>query len=425
MSKNEGWPGIVPLVKRVLYGGVRVPKLKRYGTTSTPTGSENYETMHKDYRWFRQDEMVRRCVIINAMFATMTAGFETELEPVGDVDDPEAFVKKYEGLKEHIDAINKKVNLDQILFISQVKRSIYKKTGWEMILESPNGTIKWLLSLQSDKLKPNINQNWELEGFKYEGREDAYGPDEVLYFLNLNLENDMLGLGDIEAIRDVCDARHRLLREDFGEITRTLWAPIAYISADTSGMDAKEEDAFLDELMEAAKAGKSLVFNRSVEVTVVDKKIDLMGLVALLDKFEQAIIANFGTPKFLLGKPIENRATAYAELEAFVQGPIAHIQRYFKRQIEKQWYDRWTRQFLKVPEGTPLPVLIKHSWNPIRVTDVYAMATAVTALYSSGLGILGDFEDLAFEMMGWPKERYLKELEKREQLQKEKEPSEE
>ncbi len=414
MSEQKGWPGLKPLWNRFLYGGVRNPKLRRRGETSTPTSSENYETMHKDYRWFRQDESVRRCVVINALFATMTAGFETELEPVGEVDDPEAFVEKYKSLKEEIDAINKKVNLDQVLFVSQVKRSIYGCAGWEMILESPNGTINWLLSVQSDKLKPKLNDDWEIESFKYEGAE-KWEPEEFLYFTNLTLENDMLGLSDIEPIRDICDARHKLLREDFAEITRTLWAPIAYLSADTTGMTPAEEDKFLDSLMDAAKAGKSLVFNRSIEVTVVDKKIDLMGLVAILDKFEQAIIANFSIPRFLLGKPIENRATAYAELEAYVQGPIAHIQRYFKREIERQWYDRWTRQILSTPEGEEPPVLVKHVWTPIRVTDVYEMATAVANLYASGLGLLGDFPDLAFEMMGWPKERleeYLEELEK-------------
>jgi hypothetical protein len=62
---------------------------------------------------------------------------------------------------------------------------------------------------------------------------------------------------------------------------------------------------------------------------------------------EQAITANFGIPRFLLGRPIENRATAYAELEAYVAGPIAHIQRYLKREMERQWYDRWTAKILQ------------------------------------------------------------------------------
>ena len=425
-DKKRRWPGIIPLARKFFYGGVRVPKLRRYSETATPTTSEQYASMHKDYRWFRQDEMVRRCVVINAMFATMTAGFETQLEATGDVEDKDAVIEKYSYVKEYIDALNKKVNLDQVLFISQVKRSIYGHTGWEIILESEDGPPLWLLSLQSPKLKPNLDENWNLTGYSYEGRTGAYDADEVLYFTNLQLENDHKGLSDVEPIRDVCDARHKLLREDFAEICRTLWAPIIILQADTSGMNPDEEDAFLDNLIEAARAGKSLAFNRSVQATVVKMDIDFTGLVAQLDKFEEAIMRNFGTPRFLVGKTPVNRATAFAELEAYVQGTIAHIQRFFKRQIEAQWYDRWTRRILEkkgvtVPEGELPPVLVKHVWNPIRVADVYAMAKAVAALYATGLGILAEYPDLAFEMMGWPLERLQEEIERREQRRRESE----
>jgi hypothetical protein len=84
----------------------------------------------------------------------------------------------------------------------------------------------------------------------------------------------------------------------------------------------------------------------------------------------------------LLGRPIENRATAYAELEAYVQGPIASAQRYLKREIERQWYDRWTLKALedegeKVPEGGDPLVRVKHRWNPVRSSDIYEMALAL------------------------------------------------
>ncbi|MBC8497739.1 hypothetical protein H8D40_02035, partial [Candidatus Bathyarchaeota archaeon] len=89
----------------------------------------------------------------------------------------------------------------------------------------------------------------------------------------------------------------------------------------------------------------------------------------------------------LLGRPIENRATAYAELEA-------------------QWYDRWTRNILEdegqpVPEGEQLPVLVKHVWNPVRVSDVYEMAKAVAVLHGRGQGPIGGRLGKAWEMMGW------------------------
>jgi hypothetical protein len=397
------WPGLMPTVRRFFFRGAHPPKAKRYGETSTPTTSTYYEGMPKDYRWFRQDELVRKCVITNAYFATMTAGFETVLEPTRDDVD----VEDYSFVKEEIDEFNKRVNMDLILFVAQIKRSIYGKSGFEIVLDDDE-TPAWLLSLQSSKLKPNVSKDWELTGFRYEGREGFYQPEEVLYFVNLSLEADHEGLSDVEPVRDICQARHDLLRENFPEIVRTIWAPYVILKAHTEGLSKEEADKVIDSLAEVARAGKSIAVNESVESTVVDLTPDIKGLNELLDKLEQAIIGNFGTPRFLLGKPIENRATAYAELEAYVQGPITHIQRYYKREVERQWYDRWTLKILEdegkaVSEEEDPPVQVKHRWNPIRVTDVYEMAKAVALLWSRGDGAIGGRLEKAWEMMGWDK----------------------
>jgi hypothetical protein len=148
--------------------------------------------------------------------------------------------------------VNRKVNLDHALFVAQVKRSIYGKCVFEIILEYANGAPSWLLSLQSTsdpgtKLEPELSENWELTGFKYSG-EHKYDPQEVLYFVNLELENDHLGLSDIEPIASTCKAR----------------------------------------------------------------------------------IREFGTPRFLINKTPENRATAYVEFEAFISGPTANTPAIFQ-----------------------------------------------------------------------------------------------
>ena len=397
---RKSWPGLFPAVRRFFFGEANPPKAKRYGETSTPTTSTYYEGMDKDYRWFRQDELVRKCVVTNAYFSTMTAGFETVLEAVGeDVD-----VEDYAFVKEGVDGFNKRVNMDQVLFAAQVKRSIYGKAGFEIVLDDEGPA--WLLSLQSTRLKPNVNENWELEGYKYEGRDGFYQPEEVLYFVNLQLEADREGLSDVETLRDICKARYDLLRENFPEIVRTIWAPYVILKADTSGLSKEEADKAIADLAAVARAGKSIAVNESVTATIVDLTPDIKGLNEILDKLEQSIIGSFGTPRFLLGKPVENRATAYAELEAYVQGPITHVQRYFKREVERQWYDRWTRKILEdegevVPEGEQPPVLVKHRWNPVRVSDVYEMAKAVALLFSRGEGVISEHMEKAWEMMGW------------------------
>jgi hypothetical protein len=236
----------------LLFGGARAPKARRLGDTTTPTTSDYYAGMNEDYRWFRQDELVRKCIATNAYFATLTEGFETTLEPTIEDVDPE----DYNYIKDAIDEINRKVNLDQTLFVAQVKRSIYGRAGFEIVLNDDESPA-WLLSLQSTRLKPKINQSWELEAYQYEGRTDFYRPDEVLYFTNLGLEADHEGLSDVEPVRSVCRARHEL-REDFSEIARTLWAPYVVLQADTSGLSQEEADRVVEDLADVARAGKSI-----------------------------------------------------------------------------------------------------------------------------------------------------------------------
>ena len=69
------WKGLNTYAKQFLYGGVGTPIVKRVGASDTPTSNTNYESMHPNYRWFRQDEIVRKCLITNAFFATMTADY--------------------------------------------------------------------------------------------------------------------------------------------------------------------------------------------------------------------------------------------------------------------------------------------------------------------------------------------------------------
>ncbi|MCW4050408.1 MAG: hypothetical protein NWE89_11810 [Candidatus Bathyarchaeota archaeon] len=374
-------------VLRRLLGGVQVPKAKyvRGATRSTI-----YEGMNPDYRWFRQDELVRRCVVTNAYYSTMH-GFETMV----DAEDKgkQGFVKK------RVDAVNKAVNLDLALFTAQVKRSIYGSAGFEVVTDGEGLPLR-LLSLDSARLKPDLDEDWRLTGYTYRGRKGFYAPEEVLYFTNLGLEADHLGLSDLEPLRSVCMARHEVLRENFPEIARTLWAPYVILKADTSGLPLDEAEKTVEQLAEVARAGKSIAINESVEAQMVHLTPDIKGLNELLGKLEEAIIGALGTPRFLLGRPIVNRATAYAELEAYVEGVVSSVQRYLGREVERQWYDRITGV---VTGGSE--VRVKHIWNPVRATDVNMLADTVAKLWGShGMGPLGGHLGKAWELMGWDRE---------------------
>jgi hypothetical protein len=113
--------------------------------------------MDQDYRWFRQDELVRKCTVTNAYFATQ-GGFETVLE----ADDP----GQYSFVKEKINERNKAVNMDLALFVAQVKSSVHGKAGFEVILNEKMEPAK-LLSLQSARLKPDLSEDWKLTGYTY------------------------------------------------------------------------------------------------------------------------------------------------------------------------------------------------------------------------------------------------------------------
>jgi hypothetical protein len=328
-----------------------------------------------------------------------------------------AFLEKYKYVKEYVDKINRQVNLDKNLFVTQIKRCIYGKAAFEIIYDT-KGHPSWLLSLQSTQIKPDIEpSDWKLKQFKYNGQTDLT-IEETLYFLNLDLENNYEGLSDIEPIIHVCEARHDLMKYDLRKITKRAWAPFNILQADTNGMDDNEEDEFLQNLCNSAEAGESMGINKSVTATVIDPKINFTGLIALMDKLEDIIISAFGIPKFLLGRPIENRATAYAELEAYVSGPINNIQRQLKRDLESQWYPALVIKALAENHVTgDAPVRVKHNWKRIRTDDVYAMAAAVSSLYNNSIGILGSFPDIGFDMMGWDKKRLQEEQEKQEKEQ--------
>lgn len=365
-------------------GSFQPPKAKNLYTT--PSISPIYQGMDQNYRWFRQDELTRKSITLNASFSTQK-GFETESED--------------NELKERIDDVNKKINLDKALYIAQIKRSIHGKAAFEIIRDKQEIPTK-LLPLQSTQIKPEVDENWNLTGFTYKGKKNFYTPEDVFYLTNLELESNHLGLSELEPIRDTLETRHTILRENIPEITRTLWAPYVILKADTSSLPVDEAEAVITELANVARAGKSIALNESVEATVVHLKPDIQGLNTLLEKLEDTIIANFSVPRFLLGRPIENRATAYAELEAYVTGPINNIQRYLRREIEAQLYTPITEAYLKEkgkPEGS---IKTKHIWNTVRAHDIYMQADAASKLWGThGTGPIGDNKEKIWEIMNW------------------------
>jgi len=116
------WPGLVPLTQQLFFGSkqAQAPKAT-YSPGSTPTTSREYEGTNQYYRWFRQDELVRGCIVTNAYFACMSQGFETVLEPAETQNlsnqKKERLLKDYAYVKSEIDELNKQASMDKILSI--------------------------------------------------------------------------------------------------------------------------------------------------------------------------------------------------------------------------------------------------------------------------------------------------------------------
>jgi len=76
--------------------------------------------MDQNYRWYRQDELTRKSIITNAVFATQN-GFKTTQDPPTP------------DIKTEIDRINKQVNLDKTLYTAQINRSIHGKAAHDIM----------------------------------------------------------------------------------------------------------------------------------------------------------------------------------------------------------------------------------------------------------------------------------------------------
>ncbi len=366
----------------------------QYYLGMTQTIYEAYKGMEKHYREYRRDSLVRGCINALAYWATKE-GFDTVLEPVGENLTPqqeEQLINQHLDLKAYIDKVNQRVNLDHVLRVAIIKAKIYGKAGFEIELNDKQepGRLISLPLLSLFDLRPNVNEDWVLEGFMWRGQKNFYAPSELLYFTNNALESDYEGISDIEPILDDLETRGKIRSEDLKEAATTLWAGIAIHSLDVdrlpAGLSDTDVQALIDAHIAALRPGKHVATDNRWAITIVDLKPNLQQLVQVKDSLDQEIIGNFQVPKFIVNRTeAVNRATSYSQLEAFVDGPITDIQRWVQRTVESQWYEPLTRSFLKLPEGQDPPVKVRHRWHEIRTTDFFQLINAVATAFADGL----------------------------------------
>jgi hypothetical protein len=114
---------------------------------------------------------------------------------------------------------------------------------------------------------------------------------------------------------------------------------------------------------------------------VVDLKPDLNAIIKAIEKVDEEIIGNWGIPKMLLGREKTTmRASLEAALTALYEGPIGFEQLYFRRALEKQWYDLIVRKM----GYDPFVYRVKHQWTNAAPID-YQLLRACTYAGVNGM----------------------------------------
>jgi len=393
-------------------------EFEEYGYISAgPYGTDVYHGSNRFFREYRKNFLIAGCIDALAFWSSKE-GFDTVLEPKGikfSEDDAgkaakAAYLEKYAGLKEWIDQQNENVELDSQIPIAITMAKIFGHHGFEYDDDGEEFT-RWV-SLDPDQIQPVNNRRKERMGYSYRGRGTTvaapfYQPDEVFYLCNKDLDGRGYGLSDIEPVLKEIQLDDKVVREDLTEAATTLWAGqiLLWLDIDripTSWTDADIQRA-LDNQVAAMLPGKTVASDNRFTAQIVDLKPDTDKLVNISDKMERRILGNFKVPRFMLNIEAElNRATAYAELEAFVDGPITATQRWLKRALERQWYLKLTKLWLSQndpswTEKKPLPICVKHVWRQIRTSDTYDMIHAAAEMFAQGSGF-GD-QEKAYEFM--------------------------
>ncbi|MCL1977609.1 MAG: phage portal protein [Candidatus Bathyarchaeota archaeon] len=379
---------------------------------------DKFNGLPDELKYYKTVPMLRRCIDILAGYVASAGGFDTVLEPAFSLEEQQkdVYLQKYSHVKAYVDEINKKVNLDHILFVACVKMCLYGKAGFKKVLDSTGVPCRLhvlpVANSDHQELQPVLNElSKELEGFKIQSSDGAieYKVSDVLYFVNTDLSGNWQGISDLDELVPVCII-YQIMQQSTPYMLKRMRNPYVVASVDTSGRMfseenvEKEKDALqkqLKALAEGIDSGSNVVTNNKVALEMVQLKIDLKAFMDYDDKQEAKIISYFGIPRFLVNEPNVNRATAETEFTAFVEGTVAVKQRYIKRVLESEtWYDMLVRKCLGLSDEMVLPVKIKHVWRDIDMGNVKEKVDAAVALYGNGLGILGEHPDLAMKTAG-------------------------
>jgi hypothetical protein len=361
--------------------------------------STSYGGMDKNYREYRTNSLIRSCVNIRALMAT-NKGFKNEIfhkDPKQDEKVHAQLQEDHKDLIQHINDINKKVNADNAWKIALISMQLHGRAGFEKDREMRDGPPRRLVPLNGYVLEPEYTEPfmgmattsdpWAITSYEYDGKRQCFQPEDILYFPHNSLDGKQHGVSDVEAILDQAQTKRMIMEEVLPEACTVAWSGVAVMQIDSSDMKEDEEDAYMQDLVDNFKPNKLLVVNQKVtKIEVIDTKPNLQGIMQVGEYLDLDIIGYFRIPPFILGRHREvNRATAYTQLDQWINGDITDLQRTLRRLIDDNWNDYLARQFLKLtPEQyEELDYRPKLVWNPIKMIDFIETGQTAAALKAS------------------------------------------
>lgn len=352
---------------------------------------ESYQSdlcVSNEYDAYKKIALVRRCINSRAYY-TVQRGFETRVYG----PDPEVVAQ----IKRAVDAVNRRVNMDDVLYTTVVKRQIWGKCGWEIARDRQKNIVS-LVPLVSTNITPVVNTKTLLiEEYIYQptggGQQRRLKPSQVLYFPLNALEVNKAGLSSITPIMSPIKSKLQYER-DLLEASKRHWAPIGLFQMDTTSIKGTEnKKTAIDNFKSQLKPGQSVVYNQKIEAQVIDLKPDLAAIIRAIEKVDEEIIGNWGIPKALVGREkTTSRAALEAALLALYEGPIGWEQRSIKRLLEAQLYDMIVRDLGYDTDQ----YRVKHWWIPVVQQD----SQLIRALaYSVSKGAMSKRE--MFGLLNW------------------------
>jgi hypothetical protein len=369
-----------------------------------------FEILPLELQYFITDFMLRRCVMVVSEYVIYAAGFDTRLEstapPPPDTDAKtydETLLKQYGWIKDFVDGVNKQVNLDDIIFSAALQMCLYGRAAFEIVRDTQGVPVRLnVLPVHPDHaetLKPIIDKHTgRLVKFTLKTRNGdiTYRPEEILYFVNTDLDSTYYGLSDVTPALPACIIRRELVKTSPRIVKRTS-DPYVIVSVNTLGFEGTKAELTqsLNEIARGMDSGENIVTNHDIKAEAIYLNINLENVTQYDKERGNEIAITLGVPRVLVNEPNINRATSETEIKAFVGGRVAFKQRYIKRVLEsKVWYGMLVRlafelKGTQIGENQDAPVSLKQNFRVPDIGNLVEQADIASKLYGNGLGPLG------------------------------------